>query len=103
MTRTRYLATWALAQHWLGWKDYSALRASPLRGRPLGVILPPLTHPLGSISRRPIAPTEKIWLGWKDSNLRMAGSKPASLPLGDTPTSKRTSAYAPNPVLTRRV
>jgi hypothetical protein len=26
------------------------------------------------------------WLGWKDSNLRMAGSKPAALPLGDTPT-----------------
>src|SRR5688572_17796564 len=28
----------------------------------------------------------EIWLGWKDSNLRMAGSKPAALPLGDTPT-----------------
>ena len=25
------------------------------------------------------------WLGWKDSNLRMAGSKPAALPLGDAP------------------
>src|ERR1700678_997062 len=25
------------------------------------------------------------WLGWQDSNLRMAGSKPAALPLGDTP------------------
>ena len=23
-------------------------------------------------------------LGWKDSNLRMAGPKPAALPLGDT-------------------
>src|SRR5258708_12237588 len=30
------------------------------------------------------------WLGWKDSNLRMAGSKPASLPLGQTPTFKKT-------------
>src|SRR5580692_6185923 len=30
------------------------------------------------------------WLGWKDSNLRMAGSKPAALPLGDTPTWKTT-------------
>src|ERR1700735_3598970 len=30
------------------------------------------------------------WLGWKDSNLRMAGSKPAALPLGDTPTWKKT-------------
>ena len=28
----------------------------------------------------------KNWLGWQDSNLRMAGSKPAALPLGDTPT-----------------
>src|SRR5438132_4949658 len=30
-------------------------------------------------------PGLKNWLGWKDSNLRMAGSKPAALPLGDTP------------------
>src|SRR6202046_4232378 len=30
------------------------------------------------------------WLGWKDSNLRMAGSKPAALPLGATPTWKKT-------------
>ena len=28
------------------------------------------------------------WLGWKGSNLRMAGSKPAALPLGYTPESK---------------
>jgi hypothetical protein len=27
----------------------------------------------------------KIWQGRKDSNLRMAGSKPAALPLGDAP------------------
>src|SRR5438876_63881 len=33
------------------------------------------------------APGLKNWLGWKDSNLRMAGSKPAALPLGDTPAS----------------
>lgn len=26
-----------------------------------------------------------IWLGWQDSNLRMAASKAAALPLGDTP------------------
>src|SRR5271165_277304 len=38
-----------------------------------------------TISSRRTAPTAKIWLGWKDSNLRMAGSKPAALPLGDTP------------------
>src|SRR5580704_2965520 len=30
-------------------------------------------------------PPSRNWLGWKDSNLRMAGSKPAALPLGDTP------------------
>jgi len=30
----------------------------------------------------------RSWLGWQDSNLRMAGSKPAALPLGDTPTQK---------------
>ena len=34
------------------------------------------------------ARTRKSWLGWQDSNLRMAGSKPAALPLGDTPTRK---------------
>ena len=28
---------------------------------------------------------EKNWLGWKDSNLRMTGSKPVALPLGYTP------------------
>src|SRR3984957_11164464 len=82
---------------WLGWKDYSALRASPLRGRPSGVILPLLTHPLGPISSRPISPTEIIWLGWKDSNLRMAGSKPAALPLGDTPTRKSTVSDSRRP------
>ena len=26
-----------------------------------------------------------VWLGWQDSNLRMLGSKPSALPLGDTP------------------
>src|SRR5690606_15032535 len=26
-----------------------------------------------------------VWLGWQDSNLRMTGSKPVALPLGDTP------------------
>ena len=27
----------------------------------------------------------KKWLGWQDLNLRMRGSKPRALPLGDTP------------------
>ena len=39
------------------------------------------------------APSSRVrslnWLGWKDSNLRMAGSKPAALPLGDTPLRTR--------------
>jgi len=35
------------------------------------------------------------WLGWQDSNLRMAGSKPAALPLGDTPTIHPISPGAP--------
>src|ERR1700730_1832994 len=37
------------------------------------------------------------WLGWKDSNLRMAGSKPAALPLGDTPTRKSTVSDSRRP------
>ena len=27
-----------------------------------------------------------VWLGWRDSNPRMSGSKPDALPLGDTPS-----------------
>src|ERR1700728_467658 len=48
------------------------------------------------------------WLGWKDSNLRMAGSKPAALPLGDTPapeaarTAVRGRASYQPPYLRRR-
>ena len=37
--------------------------------------------------------TEK-WLGWQDSNLRMAIPKTAALPLGYTP--KRSPFYSPN-------
>ena len=32
-------------------------------------------------------PKGSFWLGRKDSNLRMAGPKPAALPLGDAPLS----------------
>tara|TARA_R110000868_G_scaffold57305_9_gene177109 strand:+ start:2003 stop:2329 length:327 start_codon:yes stop_codon:yes gene_type:complete len=32
-----------------------------------------------------VAQCYKSWLGWQDSNLRMAASKAAALPLGDTP------------------
>src|ERR1700728_2591240 len=41
------------------------------------------------------------WLGWKDSNLRMAGSKPAALPLGDTPTWKTTISEPAQPKLSQ--
>ncbi len=37
------------------------------------------------------------WLGWQDSNLRMAGSKPAALPLGDTPTLQQTESAPSRP------
>ena len=32
-----------------------------------------------------LVPGKTTFLGWKDSNLRVAGPKPAALPLGDTP------------------
>jgi|JI81BgreenRNA_FD_contig_81_744769_length_648_multi_2_in_0_out_0_2 hypothetical protein len=32
-----------------------------------------------------MALNKERWQGWLDSNQRMAGSKPAALPLGDTP------------------
>src|ERR1700689_4089938 len=61
--------------NWLGWKDYSALRASPLRGRPSGVILPLLTHPLGPFPIDESFPPKKVgWGGrirtseWRDQN-----------------------------------
>src|SRR5215831_7170494 len=53
----------------------SARRAASTGSTPLS----PCPHERGS----------RTWLGWKDSNLRMAGSKPAALPLGDTPASAR--------------
>src|SRR6202035_1799932 len=60
---------------WLGWKDYSALRASPLRGRPSGVILPLLTHPLEPFPvDEPPQPQKIGWGGrirtsvWRDQN-----------------------------------
>ena len=63
------------AKIWLGWKDYSALRASPLRGRPSGVILPLLTHPLGPFRIDESPPPQKFgWGGrirtsvWRDQN-----------------------------------
>src|ERR1700733_15486232 len=84
MYRTLYSATWAqalnrrtapTAKNWLGWKDYSALRASPLRGRPSGVILPLLTHPLGPFPIDESFPPKKVgWGGrirtseWRDQN-----------------------------------
>src|ERR1700723_101789 len=106
MYRTLCSATWTQAlnwtvdeplqpaQIWLGWKDYSALRASPLRGRPFGRYPSSANSSSRTTSCRRTAPTVKIWLGWKDSNLRMAGSKPAALPLGDTPVESTISELA---------
>ena len=49
-----------------------------------------LLRAIKTTTRRTSQTLERGWLGWKDSNLRMAGSKPAALPLGDTPTRKST-------------
>src|ERR1700693_492630 len=90
MNRTRYLATWALAQHWLGWKDYSALRASPLRGRPSGVILPLLTHPLGPfLVAEPLQPQK---IGWGGRIIRPCGPHPSG--------AARSGVILPFPTLT---
>ena len=32
---------------------------------------------------------KRKWQGWQDLNLRMTGSKPVALPLGDTPVKVR--------------
>ena len=37
------------------------------------------------IRPRVVVPWVTDWLGWKDSNLRITGSKPVALPLGYTP------------------
>ena len=99
---------------WLGWLDYSAGRPHPF-GAALRALAQQITwtawprhatrgsshftepygrYPAlrGSILEQHSAATNysnrNIWLGWLDSNQRMAGSKPAALPLGDTPTKK---------------
>ena len=36
---------------------------------------------------------DTFWLGRKDSNLRMAGPKPAALPLGDAPINMKDTLY----------
>ena len=40
------------------------------------------------------------FLGWKDSNLRMAESKPAAVPLGDTPTA---FSFSMNKIILQRI
>ena len=80
---------------WLGWQDCGApmaLRpfggAGALRQRPsppsagLSNLFESCMHGINSIA----SVSENIfWLGWQDSNLRVPGSKPGALPLGDTP------------------
>src|SRR3990170_521125 len=57
----------------------------------LGLHLPPLPqHP----HIWPTAPhLAHLWLGRKDSNLRMRGSKPRAFPLGHAPKNKKTDKY----------
>ncbi|CAI8886351.1 hypothetical protein EMIT0P253_380046 [Pseudomonas sp. IT-P253] len=43
------------------------------------------SHRLGVMQVVGLLPTGRKWQGRLDSNQRMAGSKPAALPLGDAP------------------
>ena len=43
------------------------------------------------------------WLGWQDSNLRMPGSKPGALPLGDTPSNWKQNRSPVNSVKLTRI
>jgi hypothetical protein len=84
---------------WLGWQDglgrsALGLRPSPFRRRPnatrlsnLQVLILPTNSAIEPVTPFGISgsTTFSIWLGWQDSNLRMLGSKPSALPLGDTP------------------
>ena len=62
--------------------QFSAIRVNEIVTRSRSGSQGPAGEPVGfffgCIARK--------WLGWQDSNLRMAASKAAALPLGDTPT-----------------
>ena len=45
-----------------------------------------LTAPQAMAAKSTVLDKMKKWLGWQDSNLRMAVPKTAALPLGYTPT-----------------
>src|SRR3984957_10903286 len=105
MYRTLYSATWAQALNWLSTNRSNHKKLAGVEGLfgPAG--LTPPGPPFGrypssanssywTIPNRRTAPTAQNWLGWKDSNLRMAGSKPAALPLGDTPMGPLISELA---------
>src|ERR1700736_1006910 len=64
---------------WLGWKDYSALRASPLQGRPSGVILPFPTLALGPF-RTDKSPLPHQY-GWGGRIIRPCGPHPSGAAL----------------------
>jgi hypothetical protein len=75
---------------WLGRQDYSSLRASPLRGRRRSAATFSRAITLESnleVLILPYSPLRDVhtWLGRQDSNLRIRGSKPRALPLGDVP------------------
>ena len=73
---------------WLGRQDYSSLRSSPRRGRhasPRRSLALPRSSRTLTVLILPLDTAAHlfIWLGRQDSNLRMRGSKPRALPLGD--------------------
>jgi hypothetical protein len=80
--------------NWLGRQDYSSLRASPLRGRcRCATTFKCAAHTCRTLrfsSCRILRQCSSLrndynWLGRQDSNLRIRGSKPRALPLGDVP------------------
>jgi hypothetical protein len=82
---------------WLGRQDYGALRAPPFGPPPVGGVLPlrgsrtlrfEPCRPHFVTLRRYSSTTFPVWLGRQDSNLRMPGSKPGALPLGDGPMNR---------------
>ena len=67
----------------------------------IGVSVPRKDHHLGHaqyLKAEGNLDEYKKWQGRLDSNQRMAGSKPAALPLGDAPVSVATSTVYPFPL-----
>ena len=61
----------------------------------MGGFEPPRTDPESAVlplDDIPAGTLVVVWLGREDSNPRMAGPKPAALPLGDSPVEEKSSA-----------